>query len=38
MCLFNDAFTLKDHLVLVTDEGVNVDHWWNVTESVKSAN
>jgi hypothetical protein len=36
MCLFNDAFNLKNHLVLVRD-GVNLDHWWNVAESVKSA-
>jgi hypothetical protein len=38
MCLFDDAFNLKDHVVLVTDEGVTVDHWWNVTESVKWSN
>jgi len=25
-------------MVLVTDEGLTVDHWWNVTESVKWSN
>ena len=35
MCLFNDTLNLTDHLVLVTDEGVALDHWWNVTERAK---
>ena len=34
MCLFDDAFNLKDHMVLEID-GITVDHWWNVTKSVK---
>jgi len=37
MCLFDDAFNLKDHTVLETD-GVTVDHRLNVTKSVKSVN
>jgi len=37
MCLFDDAFNLKDHTVLETD-GVTVGNWWNVTKSVKSVN
>jgi len=34
MCLFDDAFNLKDHMVLEID-GITVDHWWNVSKSVK---
>jgi hypothetical protein len=32
--LFFFTFNLTDHVLLVTD-GVNLDHWWNVTESAK---